>query len=204
VATLHGRPDCCWTATAPHTGYPPLSGSGGADVAVIGAGIVGLTAAYLLASAGLSVAVVEALRVGRQVTGRSTAKITSQHSLIYGHLIETRGIDQAQLYADANRSGARQICDWVIELGIACDLEAKATGYQPLQEAVRTMFGDNVADRVGPIWGIGSDGELRNMYARTAQEGFFVAGGGFPAARVYSQYTAMLIKADLKGLRPTT
>jgi glycine/D-amino acid oxidase-like deaminating enzyme len=49
---------------------------------VIGAGIVGLTAAYLLASAGLSVAVVEALRVGRQVTGRSTAKITSQHSLI--------------------------------------------------------------------------------------------------------------------------
>jgi cation diffusion facilitator CzcD-associated flavoprotein CzcO len=83
------------------------------------------------------------------------------------------------------------------------DVLVLATGYQPLQEAVRTMFGDNVADRVGPIWGIGSDGELRNMYARTAQEGFFVAGGGFPAARVYSQYTAMLIKADLEGLRPT-
>jgi glycine/D-amino acid oxidase-like deaminating enzyme len=72
VATLPGRPDCCWTATAPHTSYPPLSGLGGADVGVIGAGIVGLTAAYLLASAGISVAVVEALRVGRQVTGRST------------------------------------------------------------------------------------------------------------------------------------
>jgi glycine/D-amino acid oxidase-like deaminating enzyme len=112
MATLPGRPDCCWTA---------LSGSGGADFAVIGAGIVGLTTAYLLASAGLSVAVVEALRVGRQVTGRSTAKITSLHSLIYRHLIETRGIDQAQLYAEANRSGARQICDWVGELGIACD-----------------------------------------------------------------------------------
>jgi putative flavoprotein involved in K+ transport len=62
------------------------------------------------------------------------------------------------------------------------------------------MFGDDVADRVGPIWGIGADGELRNMYARTAQEGLFIAGGGFPAARVYSQYTAMLIKADLEGL----
>ena len=84
------------------------------------------------------------------------------------------------------------------------DVLMLATGYQPLQEAVRTMFGDNVADRVGPIWGIGSDGELRNMYARTAQEGFFVAGGGFPAARVYSQYTAMFIKADLEGLRATT
>ena len=33
--------------------------------------------------------------------------------------------------------------------------------------------------------------------------GFFVAGGGFPAARVYSQYTAMLIKADLEGLLPS-
>jgi hypothetical protein len=60
------------------------------------------------------------------VTGRSTAKITSQHSLIYRHLIETRGIDQEQLYAEANRGGARQICDWVAELGIACDLESKA------------------------------------------------------------------------------
>jgi putative flavoprotein involved in K+ transport len=40
------------------------------------------------------------------------------------------------------------------------------------------------------------------MYARTAQEGFYVAGGGFPAARVYSQYTALLIKADLEGLLP--
>ena len=82
------------------------------------------------------------------------------------------------------------------------DVLVLATGYQPLQEAVRAMFGDDIADRVGPIWGIGADGELQNMYARTAQEGFYVAGGGFPAARVYSQYTALLIKADLEGLLP--
>ena len=82
------------------------------------------------------------------------------------------------------------------------DVLVLATGYQPLQEAVRAMFGDDVADRVGPIWGIGADGELQNMYARTAQEGFYVAGGGFPAARVYSQYTALLIKADLEDLLP--
>jgi putative flavoprotein involved in K+ transport len=82
------------------------------------------------------------------------------------------------------------------------DVVVLATGYQPLQEAVRAMFGDDMADRVGPIWGIGTDGELRNMYARTRQEGFFVAGGGFPAARVYSQYMAMLIKADMEGMLP--
>lgn len=84
------------------------------------------------------------------------------------------------------------------------DIVVLATGYQPLQEAVRAMFGDEIAERVGPIWGVGADGELRNMYARTAQEGFYVLGGGFPAARVYSLYTAILIKATLEGLLPHT
>ncbi len=122
---LSGKRDCCWNATAPQTEYPVLSGSGGADVAIVGAGIIGLTAAYLLAQAGLSVAVLEARRVGRQVTGRSTAKITSQHALIYRYLIDTLGIDQAQHYAEANRRGAEQISAWVKDLGIACDLERK-------------------------------------------------------------------------------
>ena len=122
---LPGTPDCCWNATTAATSYPTLSGSGGADVAVVGAGIVGLTTAYLLAQAGLSVAVIEARRVGRQVTGRSTAKITSQHSLIYRQLIDTIGIDHAQRYAEANRDGSQRICRWITELGIACDLEPK-------------------------------------------------------------------------------
>lgn len=76
------------------------------------------------------------------------------------------------------------------------------TGYRPLQDAVRSLLGDEVADRVGPIWGIGEDHELCAMYARTGQEGFFVNGGGFMGARVYSPYTAMLIKADLMGILP--
>jgi len=78
-----------------------------------------------------------------------------------------------------------------------------ATGYKRLQEWVRVMFGDDVADRVGPIWGIGEDGELRAMYARTGQEGFYVAGGGLPGARAYSHFTALLIKAALESLLPS-
>jgi cation diffusion facilitator CzcD-associated flavoprotein CzcO len=85
---------------------------------------------------------------------------------------------------------------------IDADIVVLATGYKPLQESVRAMFGDAVADRVGPIWGIGADGELNAMYARTAQEGFYVTGGGLPGARAYSLYTAMLIKAALEGLLP--
>jgi putative flavoprotein involved in K+ transport len=86
---------------------------------------------------------------------------------------------------------------------LATDIIVLATGYKPLQEWVRAMFGDDVAHRVGPIWGIGEDGELRAMYARTGQEGFYVAGGGLPGARAYSHFTALLIKAALEGLLPS-
>jgi glycine/D-amino acid oxidase-like deaminating enzyme/nitrite reductase/ring-hydroxylating ferredoxin subunit len=86
---------------------------------------VGVTAAYLLSEAGLSVALLEARRIGRQVTGRSTAKITTQHSLIYRHLIESFGLKTAQRYADASCLGVNQIRQWVEKLGIACDFETK-------------------------------------------------------------------------------
>jgi glycine/D-amino acid oxidase-like deaminating enzyme/nitrite reductase/ring-hydroxylating ferredoxin subunit len=122
---LPGEPDCCWTATAPETSYPTLTGAHTADVAIVGAGIVGVTAAYMLSVAGLSVALLEARRIGRQVTGRSTAKITTQHSLIYRHLIESLGLETAEHYAEANRLGMNQIRQWVDGLGIACDFETK-------------------------------------------------------------------------------
>ena len=127
-SSLPGSPanqKSCWTATAPKTAYPKLAGSHAAEVVVVGAGIVGITAAYLLSEAGLSVALLEARRIGRQVTGRSTAKITTQHSLIYRHLIETFDLETAQRYADANRLGMNQIRQWVEQLGIACAFEAK-------------------------------------------------------------------------------
>ena len=108
---LSGKPDCCWTATAPETAYPTLEGAHAAEVAIVGAGIVGVTAAYLLSEAGLSVALLEARRIGRQVTGRSTAKITTQHSLIYRHLIKTH--NTAEPHRFLSRLPAR------------CDLETR-------------------------------------------------------------------------------
>jgi glycine/D-amino acid oxidase-like deaminating enzyme/nitrite reductase/ring-hydroxylating ferredoxin subunit len=122
---LPGLRECCWTACAPETDYPALRRSGASDVVVVGAGIVGLTTAYLLAVAGIPVTVVEARKIGRQVTGRSTAKVTSQHTLIYRHLIRKRGTETARLYADANATAVRKICEWARVESIACDLEIK-------------------------------------------------------------------------------
>ncbi len=112
-----------WNATAPASAYAPLSGDLDVDVAVIGGGIVGVTTARMLKDRGLKVALVEARRVGEEVTGKSTAKITSQHNITYTTIKRKFGEDGARLYADANEAGLRTIRELVAQHGIACDLE---------------------------------------------------------------------------------
>lgn len=51
------------------------------------------------------------------------------------------------------------------------------------------------AKKVGPVWGIGRDGEMNNMWKRTAQEGLWFVGGSFANCRTYSRYVALQIKA---------
>ena len=69
-------------------------------------------------------------------------------------------------------------------------------------ELVRKLFGDDVAARVGPIWGFGAEQELRNMYARTAQPGLWFIAGSFAQCRIYSKYLGLQIKACEIGLLP--
>jgi glycine/D-amino acid oxidase-like deaminating enzyme/nitrite reductase/ring-hydroxylating ferredoxin subunit len=114
-----------WNATAASSGFPSLSGDIEVDVAVIGGGIVGVTTARLLRDRGLKVALVEALRVGEGVTGRSTAKITSQHNIAYTIIEKKFGRDGAQIYADANETGLRTMRQLVERHGIDCALESR-------------------------------------------------------------------------------
>ncbi len=85
---------------------------------------------------------------------------------------------------------------------LAADLFVLATGYKGQQHLVRKLFGDEVADRVGPIWGFGEDQELRNMYTRTAQPGLWFIAGSLAQCRINSKYLALQIKAIEEGLLP--
>lgn len=80
------------------------------------------------------------------------------------------------------------------------DLIVAATGYQSQQEVVREYLGGDIAEKVGPIWGISPDGELNNMYRPTPQDGLWFMGSGLSQARIYSRFIALQIKARELGI----
>jgi putative flavoprotein involved in K+ transport len=83
---------------------------------------------------------------------------------------------------------------------LSADLIVLATGYKGQEALVRKLFGDEVADRLGPIWGFGDGQELRNMYVRTAQPGLWFIAGSLAQCRINSKYLALQIKACEVGL----
>jgi putative flavoprotein involved in K+ transport len=84
---------------------------------------------------------------------------------------------------------------------LPADLVVLATGYLGMERLVGKLFGETVAKRVGPVWGIDEEKqELRNMWTRTGQAGLWFIGGSFAQCRVYSKYLALRIKAEEEGL----
>jgi putative flavoprotein involved in K+ transport len=77
-----------------------------------------------------------------------------------------------------------------------------AAGYENMSESVRAVFGHSVANRVGPVWGLDNEGEVRAMWRPTGQPGFWLMGGSLQQCRPYSKYLAMQIKAIEIGLSP--
>lgn len=80
------------------------------------------------------------------------------------------------------------------------DLIVLATGYYTQTELVRRVLGEEVAERVGPIWGWGEDGEMCNMWKRTPQPGLWFIAGSLAQCRIYSKFMALQIKALEEGL----
>ena len=80
------------------------------------------------------------------------------------------------------------------------DLVVTATGFQKQEDLVAQLLGQDVADRVGQIWGLNEQGELSNMFMPTPQKGLWFLGGGLSQNRAYSEYVALQIKARELGL----
>ena len=93
------------------------------DVIVIGAGMAGLLTAYYLQEQGKRVLVLEAAETASGQTGRTTAKITSQHGLKYSTLIHTVGEKKARLYAQANEAAIREYARLVKSQNVECQFE---------------------------------------------------------------------------------
>ena len=112
--------DSIWTQTAGLPDFQALQGDLKTEVLIIGGGISGLLCAYRLRQAGISCVLAEASRICSGVTKNTTAKITSQHGLIYDKLIRRFGTEQAELYLHANQDALAQYralcrdieCDW--------------------------------------------------------------------------------------------
>lgn len=121
-----GKAVSLWVDTAPKTGFPKLEGALDVDVAVIGGGIAGLTAALILKRGGARVAVIEAARVGTGVTGHTTGKVSSLHRLVYRELRRSFGQRGARAYGEANQAALEWIATTVEAESIECDFRRVA------------------------------------------------------------------------------
>ena len=95
---------------------------------------------------------------------------------------------------------------------LPADLVVYATGYGSMNQLAADIIGQDIADQVGKVWGLGSattkdpgpwEGELRNMWKPTAADGLWFHGGNLALSRYYSLYLALQLKARMEGI-PTT
>jgi glycine/D-amino acid oxidase-like deaminating enzyme/nitrite reductase/ring-hydroxylating ferredoxin subunit len=114
-------PEPFWRDLISFPEFPSIEEDLKADVVVVGAGVAGISTAYLLAKEGKNVILVDAGRVCNGTTGHTTAKITAQHDIIYDELIQHFGTVKAESYYLANMSAKQFIEDTINQLGIDCD-----------------------------------------------------------------------------------
>ncbi len=95
------------------------------------------------------------------------------------------------------------------DTALDADLIVLATGYGSMNGWAAQLISQEVADKVGKCWGLGSDtpkdpgpweGELRNMWKPTQQEGLWFHGGNLHQSRHYSQFLALQLKARMEGI----
>lgn len=112
-----------WLGDIETGNYPELKKDLETEILIIGGGIAGMTTAYFLSKTGKRVVLVDADRIGRGVTGHTTAKITSLHHLAYKDIKEKVGIDSAKSYAKASQEAIGLIGQIVKKEKLNCEFK---------------------------------------------------------------------------------
>ncbi len=113
-----------WKNTQKMPSFSKLDGDVKTDVLIVGGGLAGILTAFMLKEAGVDYLLIEQNEICSGITGNTTAKITSQHGLIYNKLMGIYGADYARMYWQSNEEAIenyRRICR-----DIPCDFEEKS------------------------------------------------------------------------------
>ncbi len=92
-----------WNETVTRPAFPTLESDTETDVLIIGGGIAGILTAYFLQQNDVPYVLVEKDRICGGTTGNTTAKITFQHGLCYHKMLQSSGLERADMYLQANR-----------------------------------------------------------------------------------------------------
>lgn len=114
-----------WTENISMPHFKTLEGDIKTDVLIIGGGITGILCAYFLQEMGVNYILAEGRTICAGVTQNTTAKITSQHGLMYAGLLQSAGEQKAKMYLEANQKAVRKYSELCRQ--IDCDFEEKTS-----------------------------------------------------------------------------
>lgn len=141
-----------WEQTSNHLSFESLKQDIKTEVLVIGGGMAGILCAYMLQQSGIPYVLAEAQSICSGITKNTTAKITSQHGLIYHKLIREFDIEKAQQYLEANETALaeyRSLCR-----NIDCDFEEKPSYVYSLDDRRK------IENEIAALEKLGADAEF--------------------------------------------
>lgn len=136
-----------WNTSVDLNSFESLKGDIKTDVLIIGGGITGVLLAKKLKESGVQYILVEANKVCSGVTLNTTAKITSQHSLIYSKIYNEYGSEKAELYYKSNQRAISQFKE--ISKNIDCDFQEKDAFVYSLNRSDKINDEMQVLNKIG-------------------------------------------------------
>ena len=121
---MHNQSKSIWSAATSSPKFPAFRRNIKTDVLIIGGGMAGVLCAYFLKQADIDYVLVDGRKIGGGITKNTTAKITSQHGLIYNQLIKNAGCEKAEMYLKSNQLAITEFAKLAEKF--PCDFERKS------------------------------------------------------------------------------